>query len=149
MWKIAGGIVLAVVILFVGSAVITGIAESQIAAADRKKAEALTTSLNLLQKITAEMDQRKKLKQRPIEPACWYLAAAAYRLAEARDLKMSMDAATVATDVPDLMDYIRGAGFPDTHHVVRGLAADVFNGAASPDVTFGNRLALCASGAKR
>lgn len=146
MWKIAGGIILAVVILFVGSAVISGIAQAEREAADRKKAESLTTTLNLLTKITGEMAQRKKLKQKPVEPACWYLAAAAYRLAEARDLKMSIEAAIKATDVPDLMDYIRGAGFPVTRHVVGGLAQNVYKEALSPDSTFGQQIYLCTSG---
>lgn len=150
MWKIAGGIVLAAVILFVGSAIVAGVMESEQRNADRKKVESLSSSLSLLQRINSGIAQKKLAKKKVPEPACWYLAAAAYRLAEARDMKLSIEVATAATDVPDLMDYIRGAGFPDTRNVVRGLAVDVYKeNSLSPDGTFNERVERCASGGRR
>ncbi|KWB64159.1 hypothetical protein WL38_20300 [Burkholderia ubonensis] len=133
-------IVGAVVVLFVGSAVIGGIMESNQRRDTREKAGSLT-DVNVLQKmIMKEMDERHDV---PL--VCWYNGAISYRLAEARDLKIEKADAVELSNDQYLVHELVKHGF-DPKAVVAGLARIVYDSPLSPTASFDAAIEACTIG---
>jgi hypothetical protein len=130
-------IVGAVVVLFVGSAVVAGIMDSNQKHDTQEKASSLT-DINVLQKmIMKNMDVRHDV---PL--VCWYNGAISYRLAEARDLKIEKGDAVELTNDQYLVHELVKHGF-DSKAVVAGLARIVYDSPLSPSASFDAEIDAC------
>lgn len=124
-------------VLFFGSAIVSGVMESNQRHADTKKAAGLT-GLPALQKMMLEAARKRPSTATP----CWYVGAIAYRLAEARDLKIDKAFAIEASNERYLIEDLTKHGF-DTHAVISGLAQRVYSSPLPPQAMFDSQVEAC------
>lgn len=125
-------------VLFFGSAIIAGISESAQKSTDAKLSVRLTDELELGDKIL------KMLKSGAwdAELPCWYMAAASYRLAEARNLRIDIENAVDLANTSFFAEPIARTG-ANTRYVIRGIAVQVWSNHLSPQASFDARLESC------
>lgn len=128
----------AAVTLFVGSAVVSGILDAN---AKRRAQELSTrlTSINRLQNMVLEAVKKRD----GVSVPCGFVAAIAFRLAEARDLNIEQAYGVDLANDRWLVEEIAKTG-SDPRYVIRGLAAQVYGSPLSPADTFKVHAAACA-----
>lgn len=133
-----GMLLLAAVVLFVGSAVLSGISESRHQAKERELTMQLSSSGLLMSHIKDAADSKKWRA----DLLCYTLAGASYKLAEARALGISKAAAVDATNDPEFMRPLLEMG-SNPRLVLMGLADHVYDSKAEPKMAFEARLSAC------
>lgn len=132
---IVGGVIAA---LFVGSAVISGIVESNSKHETQRLASRLTSTTQLQSMVLTAMKQRKG-----ISAPCGFVGAIGYRLAEARDLKIPQEHAVDLANDRWLVEEIAKTG-SDPRYVIVGLASQVYGSPLPPAETFNAQATACA-----
>lgn len=137
---VLGGLVLAIVLIVA----VQGYQDARQRADDREKYKKLTDTPELLRMVLAAVKPRKGAQKVPV--LCAYMAAGAFRLAEARDLKMTKEGAEAA--VLAEMDIVREIAKTGANpvYVIGGLASRVYKQSTSPAATFELQAYDCASG---
>jgi hypothetical protein len=125
--------------LFIGSAFVAGKLEQRQERAMEQKAASLTDIL-VLQKMIRTGMQAKGAR---IGLPCWYLAAIGFRLAEARDLKISREDAIALSNDRYLVGELAKIG-SDPKMVITGLSHRVYGSPLPPRETFDSQLEACA-----
>jgi hypothetical protein len=126
--------------LFVGSAMVAGVVESNEHEGVRKKAVSLSPINTLQDMILSGI----KKNNRPALP-CWYIGAIGFRLAEARDLKIPKPYAIDLANDPHLVEELAKSGF-NAKLVISGIASQVYDSPLSPATTFDAQIEACAMG---
>ena len=130
----------AVIALFFGTAIIAGIMESR-EREDVQEKTNLLSSINILQGMI--LSGMKTNKRPPL--VCWYIGALAFRLAEARDLKISKPYAIDLTNDQYLVGELAKNGF-NAKNVIGGIASQVYDSPLSPSSTFDAQIEACTRG---
>lgn len=137
---VVGGLLLLVLIVVA----VQGYQDARARADDRDKFAKLSHTSILLGKVLAAIKPAKGTRK--VSPLCAYLAAGAYRLAEARNLQMTREGAEAAVLAEmDIVREIMQTG-SEPVYVVAGLASRVYSQSAAPDATFELEAARCMGG---